>query len=37
MKELIGVLAIKAYITHFVGKKIGDTIDANLVYAGINE
>jgi hypothetical protein len=27
MKELIGVLAIRAYITHFIGKKIGDTID----------
>lgn len=37
MKELIGVLAIKAYITHFIGKKIGDTIDASEVYAGMNE
>jgi hypothetical protein len=37
MKELIGVLAIKAYVTHFVGKKIGDTIDADVVYSGINE
>lgn len=37
MKELIGVLAIKAYITHFIGKRIGDKIDKNSVYAGINE
>lgn len=37
MKELIGVLAIKAYITHFIGKKIGDTIDASEVFAGMNE
>ena len=36
MKELIGVLAIRAYITHFIGKKIGDTIDASEVYAGLN-
>lgn len=37
MKELIGVFAIKAYITHFVGKRVGDQIDASEVYAGINE
>ena len=37
MKELIGVLAIRAYITHFIGKKIGDTIDASEVFAGMNE
>ena len=37
MKELIGVLAIKAYVTHFVGKRIGDQIDKNNVFAGVNE
>ena len=37
MKELIGVLAIKAYVTHFVGKRIGDQIDKNSVFAGVNE
>ena len=37
MKELIGVLAIRGYITHFVGKKVADEIDANNVFAGVNE
>lgn len=36
LKELIGVLAIKAYITYFIGKRIGEQIDASNIFSGVN-